>query len=82
MTSLQVDESGTGPNLNLGCEITNGSDGKILITPHLITIHLTSTMGCNFTQLSDALGSDCRIQLDSNTMDPLVIPKPASYEFH
>jgi hypothetical protein len=28
-------------------------DGKIIITPHLITIHLISTMGCKFTQLSD-----------------------------
>ncbi len=64
------------------CGITNGSDGKIIITPHLITVHLTSTMGCNFTQLSDPIGSDCRIRSDSNTMDPLVIPQPGSYEFH
>ncbi len=38
---------------NPGCGTTNGSDGKIIITPHLIIIHLISTMRCNFTQLSD-----------------------------
>jgi hypothetical protein len=58
-----------------------GSDGKIIITPHLITIHLISTMGCNFTQLSDPIRSDCRIRSNSNTMDPLVVPQPGSYEF-
>jgi hypothetical protein len=46
------------------------------------TIHLISTMGCNFTELSDPIGSDCRIRSDSNTMDPLVIPQAESYEFH
>jgi hypothetical protein len=39
--------------MNPGCGTTNGSDGKIIITPHLITNHLISTIGCNFTQLSD-----------------------------
>jgi hypothetical protein len=48
-----VDESDTGPDRNPGCGTTNGSDGRIIITPHLITIHLISTMGCNFTQPSD-----------------------------
>jgi hypothetical protein len=43
--------------------ITNGSDGRIIILPHLITSHFISTMGCNFTQLSD-----------SNTRDPGVVP--------
>ncbi len=38
---------------NPGCGTTNGSNSKIIITPHLITIHLISTMGCNFIQLSD-----------------------------
>ncbi len=52
----------TGPDRNPGCGTTSGSDGKIIITPHLITIHLISTMGCNFTQLSDPIGSDCRIR--------------------
>jgi hypothetical protein len=89
--NTQVDESDTGPDRiwsdptirrNLGCETTNGSDGKIIITPHLIIIHSISTMGCNFTQLFDPIGSDCRILSDSNTMDPLVIPQPGSYEFH
>ncbi len=37
---------------NPGCGTTNGSNSKIIITPHLITIHLISTMGCDFTQLS------------------------------
>jgi hypothetical protein len=50
---------------NPGCGTTNGSDGKIIITLHLITIHLISTMGCNFTQLSDPIGSECRIRSDS-----------------
>ncbi len=72
----------TKSDRNPGCGITNGSDGKIIIIPHLITIHLTSTMGCNFTELSDPIGSDCRIRSDSNTMDSLVIPQPVSYEFH
>jgi hypothetical protein len=58
------------------------SDGQIIITLHLIPIHLINTMGCNFTQLSDPIGSDCRIGSDSNTMDPLVIPQPGPYEFH
>jgi hypothetical protein len=48
----------TNSECNPGCGTTNGSDGKIIITPHLITIHLISTMGCNFTQLSDPIGSD------------------------
>jgi hypothetical protein len=60
-----IDESNTGPDRNSGCGTTNGSDGKIIITPHLITIHLISTMGCNFTQLSDPIGSDCKIRSDS-----------------
>ncbi len=70
----------TKSDRNPGYRITNGSDGKIIIT-HLITIHLISTMGCNFTQLSDPIGSDCRIRWDSNTVDPLVIPRSGSYEF-
>jgi hypothetical protein len=61
---------------NPGYGIASGSDGKFITTPHLITIYLTSTMGCNFTQLSDPIGSDCRTRSDSNTMDPLVIPQP------
>jgi hypothetical protein len=51
----------TNSECNPGCGTTNGSDGKIIITPHLITIHLISTMGCNFTQLSDPIRSDYRI---------------------
>ncbi len=51
----RVDESDTGSDWNPGCGTTNGSDGKIIITPHLI-----STMGCNFTQLSDPIRSDYR----------------------
>jgi hypothetical protein len=39
--------------MNPSCGTTDGSDGKIIITPHWITIHLISTMRCNFTQLSD-----------------------------
>jgi hypothetical protein len=58
----------------------NGFDGKIIITPHLINIHLISPMGCNFSQLYDPIGSDCKIQSDSNTIDPLVIPQPGFYE--
>jgi hypothetical protein len=46
--TTQVDESDTGPDRNPGCRTTNGSDGKIIITPHLIPIHLISTMECNF----------------------------------
>ncbi len=85
MNISHVDESDTGPDWiwsdpairqNLGCRTTNGFDGKIIITPHLI-----STMGCNFTQLSDPIESDCRIRSDSNTMDPLVVPQPESYGF-
>jgi hypothetical protein len=45
-------------------------------------IHLISIMGCNFTQLFDPIGSNCRIRSDAKTMDPLVIPQPGSYEFH
>ncbi len=73
--ATHVDESDTGPDRiwsdpiiptksdrNPGCGTTNGSDGKIIITPRLITIHLISTMGCNFTQLSDPIGSDYRFQ--------------------
>ncbi len=81
MSNSQVDESNSGSNRNPGCGTTNGSDGKIIIT-HLITIHLIGTMGCNFTQLSDANRSDCRIRSDSNTMDLLVIPQPGFYEFY
>jgi hypothetical protein len=66
---------------NPGCGTTNGSDGKIISTPHLITINLISTMRCNFTQLSDPIGSDCRIRSDSNTMDSLLIPQRGSDEF-
>jgi hypothetical protein len=62
--------------------ITDGSGDKIIITPHLITIHLTSTMGCNFIQLSGPIGCDCSTRSDFNTMDSLVIPQPESYEFH
>ncbi len=61
---------------NPGCGTTNGSDGKILITPHLIPIHLISTMGFNFTQLYNPIESGCRIRSDSNTVDSLVIPQP------
>jgi hypothetical protein len=39
-------------------------------------------MGCNFTQLSDPIGSDCQIRSDSNTIDSLVISQPGCYEFH
>jgi hypothetical protein len=63
--STQLDESDTRPDQirrNTGCGTTNGSDVKIIITGHLITIHLISTMGCNFTQLSDPIGSDYRIR--------------------
>jgi hypothetical protein len=74
MANSQVDESNTGSDRNPGCGTTNESNGKIIITPHLITIHLIGTMGCSFTQLSDANGSDCRIQSDFNTMDLLMIP--------
>jgi hypothetical protein len=90
MNISHVDESDTGPDRiwsdptirqNPGCRTTNGFDGKIIITPHLIIIHLISTMGCNFTQLSDPIKSDCRIRSDSNTMDPLVVPQPESYGF-
>jgi hypothetical protein len=66
---------------NPGCGITKGSDGKMIIT-HLITIHLMSTMRCNFSQLSDPIGSDSGIRSDSNTMDALVISQPGSYGFH
>jgi hypothetical protein len=59
-----------------------GSDGKVIITRHLITIDLTSIVGYNFTELSDPIGSDCRIRSDSNTMDRLLIPQPGAYEFH
>jgi hypothetical protein len=48
--------------MNPDCGTTNGSDDKIIITPHLITNHLISTIGCNFTQLSDPIGSN-KIQL-------------------
>ncbi len=61
----RIDESDTELDRNPGYGTTKGSDGKIVITPHLITIHLISTMGCNFTQLSDPIGSDCRFRSDS-----------------
>jgi hypothetical protein len=74
----QVDESDTGARSDLvgsdhptksdrnpGCGTTKESDGKIIITPDLIIIHLVSTMGGSFTQLSDHIGFDCRIQSDS-----------------
>jgi hypothetical protein len=51
-------EKSSESDRNPGCGTTNRSDGKIIITPHLITIHLSSTMGCNFTQLSDPIRSD------------------------
>ncbi len=94
LLSTHVDKSDTGPDRissdsiipmksdrNPGCGTTNGSDGKIIITPRLITIHLISTVECNFTQLSDPIGSDCRIRSDSNPMDPLVVSQPGSYGF-
>ena len=59
---------------NPGDGIIDGSDGKIKITTHVIKIHLTGTMESNFIQLSDPIGSDCRIRSDSNTMDPDVVP--------
>ncbi len=78
----RADESDTGPDRNPGCGITYGFYGKLIITPHLITIHVISTMRCNFTQLSDPIESDCRIRSNSQSMDPLVIPQPGSYESH
>ncbi len=40
----QIHESDTCSDRNPGCGITNGSEGRIIITSHLITIHLISTL--------------------------------------
>ncbi len=78
----QVDESDTRLDRNLGCGIINRSNGKIIITPHLITIHFISTMGCNFAQLFDPIGSDYRIRSNSNTIDPHVIKIAQNRRFY
>ncbi len=46
--------------------IINGSDDRIIITPHLMTIHLSSTMRCNFTQLSDLTVESSRIPISDS----------------
>jgi len=91
ISSFQLDECDTGCDRirsdpiirrNPGEGITYRSDGRIIITTHLISIHLISTMGFNFTRLLDSIGYDCRVRSDSSTRNPDVILFPRSHEFH
>ncbi len=59
------------PSEEIRSESGDGSDGRIIITTHLISIHLISTMGFNFIRLSDSIGSDFRIRMWFRFSDPM-----------